>query len=706
MQKSRHEIVRGMLLGMLATLTLGAAAPDWTAWFRDAKYGVFVHYLSQAVTDPATINSDGVRRNWDACVNAFNVPRFADAMKRMGAGYVVFTMFQGRRQFAAPNPELEKTFGVKPSERPARRDLVMEIADALEARGIPLLLYWTGDGGDRDDAGRQQQAGWTIPVNRAWVEKWAKPLEWASRHYGKKVRGWWIDGCYSKHFNYQYTPELLKIYEKAIRTGNPDAIVSFNDGIDVKGTLVHQYVPFEDFSAGEKALFNSFPENGRFVGTAQWHVLTHLGSQWGGPGCQLDTKGLADYLSRVNRVGGVVSLDVMIYWDGGLDRSQVNTLAGVRAAMGEDALGCTGVSPDGGLAHGTLSKGAPEKMTHTASPVFLDGRLYTLYQAGEAHTVENVADPTELMRLSVTDWALPLGKPRIFDLGRSGEDFGSFVQTAKHPPCAQTMAEKDGVLYMFFRGRQNVSLWCCRTFDTKTQTLKPGAVITRLDGQVFDGNAVREAYNRLSGETHKGTCIGNECNIRRFSDGFYYTVICACEDDVGLVVRTKDLLNWESVLTTPDLRKGYTWEHEIFELVPGRKWFSAWRQERLGNVWSAVYDVETKTWTKPAMVPGSIAVKPYLFRHQGVGYLATNLRGPIATVGYGNAWRATLGIFRIAEDGALTRVKTVVRPTGCHYVQTFEDGEGRLYLVSSTDERKLDATQCRSNIAFDRLALP
>lgn len=116
-----------------------------------------------------------------------------------------------------------------------------------------------------------------MPVNRAWVEKWAKPLEWASRHYGKKVRGWWIDGCYSKHYNYQYAPELLKIYERAIRAGNPDAIISFNDGIDVSGTLVHQYVPFEDFSAGEKASFNSFPTNGRFVGTAQWHVLTHLG---------------------------------------------------------------------------------------------------------------------------------------------------------------------------------------------------------------------------------------------------------------------------------------------------------------------------------------------------------------------------------------------------------------------------------------------
>ena len=39
-------------------------------------------------------------------------------------------------------------------------------------------------------------------------------------------------------------------------------------------------------------------------------------------------------------------------------------------------------------------------MTHTISPVFHRGVLYGFYQAGEAHTVENVGDPTELMPFS------------------------------------------------------------------------------------------------------------------------------------------------------------------------------------------------------------------------------------------------------------------------------------------------------------------
>ena len=357
--------------------------------------------------------------------------------------------------------------------------------------------------------------------------------------------------------------------------------------------------------------------------------------------------------------------------------------------------------------HGCLSECIEEKMTHTASPVFMDGRLYTLYQAGETHTVEAVWDPTEHMRMTVVDWTNPPSAPRVYDPGFTGQDFGSFVQVTNRPPCAQTMIGKGKDLYLFFRGKpageKPRSLWCYRRFDTVRQRLADGAVVCTLDGREFNGATATEAYNRLAGTNHASGGIGDECNIRLFSDGWYYTTPCVGKDTIGLIVRSQNLTDWESVAATPCLNKGPTMEHDTAELEPG-KWVSAWRQEKLGCTYWAIYDVKTKTWTTPRKVPNSIAVKPYLFRYRGVNYLAANISGTVTTDGY-KAVRATLGIFSIGSDGTLTQVKTIANPTGCHYVQTFEDDRGRLYLVYSTDERRLDATQCRSNIAFDLLEL-
>lgn len=348
-----------------------------------------------------------------------------------------------------------------------------------------------------------------------------------------------------------------------------------------------------------------------------------------------------------------------------------------------------------------------EKMTHTISPVFHKGVLYGFYQAGEAHTVENVGDPTELMRLSVLPWEKRTEMPRIVNVGVARQDFGSFVQTAERPPCAQTMTVRDDVLYLFFRGRRAEKapgLWCFRTYDTRTGKMSEGAEICTLDGSEFNGETARDAYNRLTGDRQVKTAVGDECNVRRFSDGMYYTAMSVGGDSVGLVLRSENLRDWTSVLATPDLRKGWTWEYEIFELSMGT-WMCAWRQEKLGSVWTATYDVASKTWSKPTKVENSIAVKPYLFRYRGVNYLATNLKGPVTTPGYGTAVRATLGVFRIGEDGLPKLVRKIVRPTGCHYVSTVEDDRGRLFLCYSTDERKLDATQCRSNIACEQLEL-
>ena len=305
-----------------------------TQWFREAAFGIMVHYLADSevsMTRADDIHSSGVKRDWNACIDAFDVERFADEMKRAGAGYVMFSLLQCSRFVAAPNAEYDAWFGLKPGEACANRDLPMELADALAKRGIPLMLYFTGDGPNLDSKLRTR-GGFATPIPDAWVDRWAKVLECFSVRYGRKVKGWWIDGCYVKLGNYGYTPEKLRKYERAIRKGNPDAIIAFNRAEDIPKTVVDPYVPFQDYTAGEKNDF-VLPHSGRFVEGQQWHTLTFLGEYWGRPGLRLDPKSLAEYLYLANRAGGTVTLDVMCYWDGGLERSHIDALSGVRSAI-------------------------------------------------------------------------------------------------------------------------------------------------------------------------------------------------------------------------------------------------------------------------------------------------------------------------------------------------------------------------------------
>lgn len=59
--------------GMLAN----EARQKRLAWFREAGYGIFVHYLAGNMMGPSTLNSDGVFREWNTCVDAFDVDNFA-----------------------------------------------------------------------------------------------------------------------------------------------------------------------------------------------------------------------------------------------------------------------------------------------------------------------------------------------------------------------------------------------------------------------------------------------------------------------------------------------------------------------------------------------------------------------------------------------------------------------------------------------------
>ena len=299
-----------------------------TQRLHDAKWGVFNHYLGHGIK---------TKEEWTAKVDAYDVKKVADQLEACGAKFYFITLVQGRRWMCAPNTTYDRIAGTKPGEACATRDLPMELAEELGTRGIDLYLYYTGDGPYMDkQIGRR--FGFTEPrflgVTPAFVGKWASVLEEFAVRYGDRVKGWWIDGCYDGYLN--YSDDLLAYYEKAVRKGNPDAAIAMNNGVF---DYYARYSKHADFTAGEFNDFRVIPRS-RFVGTAQAFTLIPLGKaekewmSWGCRGCKRDAAFVADYVSLVNRAGGVVAIDVHVNDDGSFEPDQLEVLRAVGRRTG------------------------------------------------------------------------------------------------------------------------------------------------------------------------------------------------------------------------------------------------------------------------------------------------------------------------------------------------------------------------------------
>jgi hypothetical protein len=303
--------------------------PGKTDWLVAKKYGVFVHYLDGLQNNPEHVTSLGRHTSWDECVREFDVEKFADRMQEAGAGYVIFTVMQRKRFMIAPNATFDRLTGYSPGEACATRDLIEDLYQALEQRGIALMLYWTGDG-PCDDPKAAPALGWPADgqVTEAFVRNWANVVREYGERYQGKVRGWWTDGCYRF---IGYDDKKLGILAEGLRAGCPERIIALNPGVEDR---VRAYSRHEDFTTGEQNAFADLP-TARFVDGEQWHILSYLGKTWGQPGTAKTKREMAEYVHACNVLGGVVSIEVILYRDGDLDRSQLEVLKALRPGLAQ-----------------------------------------------------------------------------------------------------------------------------------------------------------------------------------------------------------------------------------------------------------------------------------------------------------------------------------------------------------------------------------
>lgn len=282
-----------------------------SSWLAKAGYGLMFHWTSQSVSE------DGTQKTFAKAVDDFDVNAFAGMVESTGAGYVIFTVSHAEPYCPAPLKSWEK---IHPGHT-TRRDLIGEIATALNAKGIKLICYFPP---------------FIIGRHRNLDEKEFTKIsmdvitEFGER-YGKKVAGYWFDGWYQGFEEYPDFP--FKRFFNACKIGNPDRIIALNSWIYPAVT------EWQEYWAGEVASPVLPPRDGtveRGPGKGlRYQALIIMEPYWVQqkaemPDPRFNAQELSKYIEECMDQGGAVTINLGIYQDGTVDKKALQVMKEVR----------------------------------------------------------------------------------------------------------------------------------------------------------------------------------------------------------------------------------------------------------------------------------------------------------------------------------------------------------------------------------------
>ena len=311
------------------TVTVQSASiPTQVEWMAPAKFGISHHYLAGGTVGNAWyVITD--YDDWNGFIDGFDVDAYAEMVKKLGVGYVFFTVTQNRGYLAttssvydahAPpcpsstiSPGCQNQSGVNRADYTPTRDLVHDLAVALKSKNIRLIAYlpthipehWTG----------------AHVTPRSYPDWWANEfIKGKANDWGSLVSGWWFDGWYSSDVDSNF--QFIRKVERAVKEGNPNAIMAFNPGVASAYTTLD---PISHYNAGEQNAILIIPGSGKLTGygarIVQWHGWTFLqqGSHgWGNikGNLRFESSVVANRARAISAAGGVSTWDVSINPDG------------------------------------------------------------------------------------------------------------------------------------------------------------------------------------------------------------------------------------------------------------------------------------------------------------------------------------------------------------------------------------------------------
>lgn len=302
--------------------------PNRAVWMAEGSFGVMTHYLLSPKGDTPEERTAELNRT----IDAFDVPAYVAQIEETGADWVIFTLGQTTGYLCAPNEVLAP---VAPGMMP-ERDLVMELAQALDAAGKRLILYIPSE--QNAEAAIQAALGGGTEAFRG---NYFAFLRAYSLKYGPLVDGWWFDSC-GPHED-AYWLEWLE----ALRAGNPETAVAFSGAEFCCGGPVEPVCLLEDYHAGEIHLLEdgrirrdflppggdvmvtpdrklrlrgqearTYLPDGQFLAGVQWHCLLPLDLTFNpavpNQYCHYTDKELLAFATAVKSVDGAITINVPI----------------------------------------------------------------------------------------------------------------------------------------------------------------------------------------------------------------------------------------------------------------------------------------------------------------------------------------------------------------------------------------------------------
>lgn len=299
-------------------------------FLQRAKWGIFMHFLARELYAPM----DSAR--WNAEVEAFDAEKLASQLAEIGAGYFFLTLGQNSGWFCSPNRTLDRLTNREGNGRSrcSRRDLIADMAAALQPYRIPLLVYLPchGPAGDteamialdgippwdyqlwspreREVLDRYRSSD---PRLRKFLRNWEAVIrEWSER-WGTRVCGWWFDGCYFKERLYDFPDEPnFASLAAAVRAGNPRSVFATNPGVFRDPVAISAE---EDYTSGENTRPDLSCCRTPSVDGALYHILTFAGNNW----CALPLRYGADEVAQIT--GNIVAGGGVVSWDVPYNRS-------------------------------------------------------------------------------------------------------------------------------------------------------------------------------------------------------------------------------------------------------------------------------------------------------------------------------------------------------------------------------------------------
>lgn len=306
-------MIRPLIIAALATLPFtGFAAPvakpeniaaapaadTRTAWFREARFGMFIHWGLYSIpageyTDPKTGKVTTDHGEWflestkspvseyEKLLPRFNPVKFdadawAQAAADAGVKYLCITSKHHDGFAMFPSKVTEGWhFSLTPMGK-AGRDPLMELKIACEKRGIAFCLYHTiMDWHSTDYAGRRAYNDLPGAKQPADMDKFqaflhASTSEVINRYHPKMM---WLDGSWEK----PWTRERGLALQAHLRKQNPDMIINDRVGPGAAGLSgIGKGEPFGDYTTPEQFI----PEKPLPDGRA-WETCMTMNDHWG-----------------------------------------------------------------------------------------------------------------------------------------------------------------------------------------------------------------------------------------------------------------------------------------------------------------------------------------------------------------------------------------------------------------------------------------